>query len=94
MQMTEFDFRDYGVYTVEELIEDIRRRLCGYYDFPETVFSSDHAYIVFNAEDLDWLCENSAEPEFWRYLRGKSKYGIDFQGGYYTVQISELSLKE
>jgi hypothetical protein len=92
----ELDLRQYHIYTVDQLIESITSRLYNYYDFPQTVFtvSNDNAYIIFNAEDLDWLCENSEETEFWQYLRSKARYGIDFDGKYYKLEISTLNLKE
>jgi hypothetical protein len=92
----ELDLRQYHIYTVDQLIEAITSRLYNYYDFPWTVFtvSHDNTYIIFNAKDLDWLCENSEETEFWQYLRSKARYGRDFDGTYYKLEIAVLKLKE
>jgi len=80
----------YGIYDVEGLIETIYSRLKTYYDYPKTVFEVGNGYITFNASDLDWLCEKSEEPEFWKFLRKNAKYGLDFRGPYYSVKISSL----
>ena len=75
---------------IENFIDEIRELLFKYYDFPEEAFSYNAECMVFNANDLDWLCENSEEPEFWEQIRKNSKYGIDFIGPYYTFFFEKL----
>jgi hypothetical protein len=87
--MNEF-MKSYGIWDEAGLIEAIKQRMRGYFDRIEDAVSFKGKYVVFEAYALDWLCDESEEPEFWSYLRAKSKYGVDFYGGYYTLDLNTL----
>jgi hypothetical protein len=76
---------------IMNFIDKIRQTLFKYCDFPEEVFAYNDVCVVFNADDLDWLCENSEETEFWEQIRKNSKYGHDFNGPYYTFFFEKLN---
>jgi hypothetical protein len=78
---------------IMDFIDKIRETLFKYYDFPEEIFAHNAECMVFNADDLDWLCENSEEPEFWETIRKKSKYCQDFIGQYYTFFFEYLDAR-
>jgi hypothetical protein len=82
-----------GVITEEivNFVDKIRWLLFKYYDFPEEVFAYNTDCIVFNADNLNWLCEDSEEPEFWEQIRKRSKYCQDTIGPYYTFFFERLN---
>jgi len=84
----------------EDLLYNIYNNLKKYWDNPDTVFNydideeKDEAILVFNAGALDWLCQESEEPEFWNDIRDNSKFGIDFHGTYYQLRIPVVFRRE
>jgi hypothetical protein len=76
---------------IMDFIDKIRQTLFKYCDFPEEVFTYNDECVVFDASDLDWLTENSEEPEFWEQIRKNSKYCHDFNGPYYTFFFEQLN---
>jgi hypothetical protein len=76
---------------IVNFVDKIRWLLFKYYDSPEEIFAHNADCIVFDAGELDWLCENSEEPEFWGAIRKRSKYCQDFIGPYYTFFFEKLN---
>ena len=72
---------------IEEMCKELKRVATSEYDGEETQIchkSGDRIWV--DSSDLDWLADE-VEDTTAKKLRRIMKYSIDFQGGYYYIDL-------